>query len=173
MTARRFGGGEPSLRRRPRLPLPRRIRVTGGLHRRGEPGGAGRRPVGGLTEIQLLRFVLETCATIGKAREALLAAKQHYMFLPRHFLVGDGGGDSFVWERSLAARSGPLSIEQAKAAHACVPREDLGFPARTLRHAIYDAADRSLESPSTRRRPGRRRRPPVAMPAIPAGLNAP
>lgn len=151
-------------------------------------------PAAGLNEIQLLRFLLETCATTGEAREALLAAKQHYMFLPCHFLVADAGGDSFVWERtanrehlveghgdvqvvtnhllhsrpsiddlpsgdgpsttyararrltaSLAARPGPLSTEEVKAAHACVHREDPGFPARTLWHGIYDAVDRSLE----------------------------
>jgi hypothetical protein len=57
-------------------------------------------PAVGLNEIQLLRFVLETCATTAEAREALLAAKQHWMFLACHFLIGDAGGDSFVWERT-------------------------------------------------------------------------
>jgi predicted choloylglycine hydrolase len=60
-------------------------------------------PAVGLNEIQLLRFVLETCADTGEAREALLAAKQHYMFLPCHYLVADAGGDSFVWERTANA----------------------------------------------------------------------
>ena len=57
-------------------------------------------PAVGLNEIQLLRFVLETCASTAEAREALLGAKQHWMFLPCHFLVADAGGDSFVWERT-------------------------------------------------------------------------
>lgn len=57
-------------------------------------------PAVGLNEIQLLRFVLETCATTGEAREALLAAKQHWMFLACHFLIADASGDSFVWERT-------------------------------------------------------------------------
>ncbi|MGI8807447.1 MAG: C45 family autoproteolytic acyltransferase/hydrolase [Acidimicrobiales bacterium] len=57
-------------------------------------------PAVGLNEIQLLRFLLETCATTAQAREALLAAKQHYMFLPCHFLVADASGASFVWERT-------------------------------------------------------------------------
>jgi predicted choloylglycine hydrolase len=60
-------------------------------------------PAVGVNEIQLLRFVLETCASTAEAREALLAAKQHYMFLPCHFLVADAGGDSFVWERTVNA----------------------------------------------------------------------
>ena len=57
-------------------------------------------PAVGLNEIQLLRFVLETCATTGEAREALLSAKQHFMFLACHYLVADASGDSFVWERT-------------------------------------------------------------------------
>jgi hypothetical protein len=57
-------------------------------------------PATGLNEIQLLRFLLETCATTGEAREALLSAKQHWMFLPCHYLVADASGDSFVWERT-------------------------------------------------------------------------
>ena len=151
-------------------------------------------PAVGLNEIQLLRFLLETCATTGEAREALLSAKQHFMFLPCHYLVADASGDSFVWERTanrehliegrgdvqvvtnhllhdrpslddlptedgpsatyararrltaaVGARSGPLSTEQIKAAHACVHREDPASPSRTLWHGIYDASDRSLE----------------------------
>ena len=151
-------------------------------------------PAVGLNEIQLLRFVLETCAGTAEAREALLSAKQHYMFLPCHFLVADASGDSFVWERTsnrehlvegrgevqvvtnhplhgraslddlpdedgpsgtyararrltaaVAARTGPLSTEDIKAAHACVHREQPGAPVRTLWHGIYDAAERSLE----------------------------
>jgi hypothetical protein len=60
-------------------------------------------PAVGLNEIQLLRFVLETCATTAEAREALLAAKYSYMFLPCHFLVADAGGNSFVFERTANA----------------------------------------------------------------------
>ncbi len=151
-------------------------------------------PAVGLNEIQLLRFLLETCADTVEAREALLTAKQHYMFLPCHFLVADATGDSFVWERTanrehlvegrcevqvvtnhllhgrpsvgdlppedgpsatyararrlteaLAARTGPLSSDDVKAAHACVHREQPGAAVRTLWHGVYDAADRSLE----------------------------
>ena len=151
-------------------------------------------PAVGLNEIQLLRFLLETCRDAAEAREALLTAKQHYMFLPCHYLVADARGDSFVWERTanrehlveggggvqvvtnhllhgrasladlpaedgpsatyararrltaaIEARTGPLDVEEMKAAHACVAREDPGAPVRTLWHGIYDAANRSLE----------------------------
>ena len=60
-------------------------------------------PAVGLNEIQLLRFLLETCATTAEAREALLAAKYSYIYLPCHFVVADAGGDSFVWERTANA----------------------------------------------------------------------
>ena len=60
-------------------------------------------PAVGVNEIQLLRFLLETCASTAEAREALLAAKYSYMFLPCHFLVADAGGDSFVFERTANA----------------------------------------------------------------------
>ncbi|MDQ3897027.1 MAG: C45 family autoproteolytic acyltransferase/hydrolase [Actinomycetota bacterium] len=63
-------------------------------------GDATLAPAVGLNEIQLLRFVLETCVDTCEAREALLSAKQHFMFLPCHFLVADARGDSFVWERT-------------------------------------------------------------------------
>ena len=138
--------------------------------------------------------MLDTCADTAEAREALLAAKQHYMYLPCHFLVADAGGDSFVWERTanrehlvdgrgevqvvtnhllhgraslddlpaedgpsatyararrlsaaIDARSGPLSPEEVKEAHACVHRVDPASPSRTLWHGVYDATERSLE----------------------------
>jgi hypothetical protein len=170
-------------------------------------------PAVGLNEIQLLRFLLETCATTGEAREALLSAKQHWMFLPCHYLVADASGDSFVWERTanrehlvegrgevqvvtnhllhgrptpddlpagdgpsatyararrltaaVAGRSGPLSADQIKAAHACVDRTEPGVPVRTLWHGLYDAAARSLEVSF---RLGEGRRSPYARFALP------
>jgi hypothetical protein len=60
-------------------------------------------PAVGLNEIQLLRYLLETCSSTAEARDAVLAAKYSYMFLPCHFLVADAGGDSFVYERTANA----------------------------------------------------------------------
>ena len=63
--------------------------------------------------------------------------------------AGDGPSATYARARRLTAavagRSGPLSGEDIKAAHACVHRNDPGGPARTLWHGIYDATDRSLE----------------------------
>lgn len=57
-------------------------------------------PQVGLAEQQVVRYLLETCATAQEAKEALLLAKHYYFFTPCHFLVADRAGSSFVWEHS-------------------------------------------------------------------------
>lgn len=54
----------------------------------------------GLSEQQIIRYLLDTCATVQEAQHALLLAKQYYFFVPCHFLVADRTGRSFVWEYS-------------------------------------------------------------------------
>lgn len=54
----------------------------------------------GLSEGQVPRFLLETCATAEEALMALLATKQYYVTGPCHYLVGDRTGRAFVWEYS-------------------------------------------------------------------------
>lgn len=61
-----------------------------------EEGGVG------LDECQVLRFLLDTCANIEEAKEALLLVKQYYSFIPNHYLIADRYGKSFVWEYSHA-----------------------------------------------------------------------
>jgi hypothetical protein len=56
----------------------------------------------GLGVQQILRFLLDTCATADEAKEALLLTKQYYEFLPCHYLVADRHGHAFVWEYSQA-----------------------------------------------------------------------
>ena len=62
-----------------------------------EPTGA---PAVGLAEQQIVRYLLDTCATVDEAKEALLLAKQYYFFTACHFVVADRSGRSFVWEHS-------------------------------------------------------------------------
>jgi hypothetical protein len=50
----------------------------------------------------MLRFLLDTCATVEEAKEALLTTKQFYEFIPCHFLIADRHGKAFVWEYSQA-----------------------------------------------------------------------
>jgi hypothetical protein len=54
----------------------------------------------GLDVQQVLRLLLDTCATVEEAKEALLTTKQHYSYLPNHFLIADRHGHAFVWELS-------------------------------------------------------------------------
>ncbi len=57
-------------------------------------------PQVGLSEQQIVRYVLETCHDVEEAKQALLLAKQYYLFAPCHFLVADRAGRSFTWEYS-------------------------------------------------------------------------
>lgn len=57
-------------------------------------------PQVGLSEQQIVRYLLETCRDVEEAKQALLIAKQYYIFVPCHFLVADRSGRSFVWEYS-------------------------------------------------------------------------
>ena len=57
-------------------------------------------PQVGISEQQVVRYLLETCRNVDEAKQALLMAKQYYIFVPCHFLVADRSGRSFVWEYS-------------------------------------------------------------------------
>ena len=54
----------------------------------------------GIHELQVMRFVLDTCATAAEAKEALLTAKQYYFLVPCHYIVADRNGNSFIYENS-------------------------------------------------------------------------
>lgn len=56
----------------------------------------------GLGSLQVLRHLLDTCATVQEAKETLLANKQYYEFLSLHYLIADRHGNAFVWEYSQA-----------------------------------------------------------------------
>ncbi|HTL85599.1 MAG TPA: carcinine hydrolase/isopenicillin-N N-acyltransferase family protein, partial [Acidimicrobiia bacterium] len=64
-----------------------------------EPEPTGQ-PCVGLSEQQVVRYLLDTCATVQEAKKALLLAKHYYFFTPCHFMVADRSGASFVWEHS-------------------------------------------------------------------------
>jgi hypothetical protein len=65
-----------------------------------EPAGAA----AGLDEFQVVRWLLEGCATAADARAALLGAAFHCASNPAHWLVADRHGDAFVFE-TTAGRS--------------------------------------------------------------------
>jgi hypothetical protein len=55
----------------------------------------------GLYENQVMRLLLDTCATVDEARETLLAIKDFYKFMPMIYTVADRTGRSFVYEHSI------------------------------------------------------------------------
>jgi predicted choloylglycine hydrolase len=54
----------------------------------------------GLHELAVMRLLLDTCATVPEAEQALLTVKQYYRFVPCHYIVADKAGRSFVYENS-------------------------------------------------------------------------
>lgn len=62
-----------------------------------EPTGG---PRVGLAEQQVVRYLLDHCATVDEAKQALRIAKHYYFFTPCHYVVADRSGRSFVWEHS-------------------------------------------------------------------------
>jgi hypothetical protein len=56
----------------------------------------------GLGALQMLRMLLDTCATVEDAKEALLLTKQYYEIVSVHYIIADRHGKSFVWEYSHA-----------------------------------------------------------------------
>ncbi|MDH4309888.1 MAG: C45 family autoproteolytic acyltransferase/hydrolase, partial [Acidimicrobiia bacterium] len=65
-----------------------------------EPHLARALQVVGLHELAVMRLLLDTCATVAEAQEALLTSKQHYRFVPCHYLIADESGNSFIYEVS-------------------------------------------------------------------------
>ena len=62
-----------------------------------EPTGT---PQVGLAEQQVVRYLLDTCATVAEAIEALRLAKHYYFFTPCHYVIADRSGRAVVWEHS-------------------------------------------------------------------------
>jgi hypothetical protein len=62
-----------------------------------DPSGEG---AVGLGVVQMIRMLLDTCATVREAKEALLTTKQHCEVVPVHYLVADRHGEAFIWEFS-------------------------------------------------------------------------
>jgi hypothetical protein len=65
-----------------------------------------RGPQAGLNEIQVARFLLDTCADVGEAKVALRLAKLYYNITPCHYIIADRHGRSFIWENSPSMNTG-------------------------------------------------------------------
>jgi len=71
------------------------------------PGSAH---VVGVHELQVMRLLLDTCATVQEAKDALLTSKQYYSFIPCHYIIADQAGNSFIYENSTG-RNAQFVIE--------------------------------------------------------------
>ncbi|MNI10483.1 Acyl-coenzyme A:6-aminopenicillanic acid acyl-transferase [compost metagenome] len=54
----------------------------------------------GLHELQIMRLILDTCATVEEAKQALLSHRLYYAHIPLHYMIADRSGNSFVFEHS-------------------------------------------------------------------------
>lgn len=54
----------------------------------------------GINELQILRLLLDTCATVEEAQRALLLNKHYHVMLSCHYIVADQHGKSFIWEHA-------------------------------------------------------------------------
>jgi hypothetical protein len=52
----------------------------------------------GVHELQCMRHLLDHCAGVEEAKDALLSLKHYYTFMPCHYIVADSSGKSFVFE---------------------------------------------------------------------------
>jgi hypothetical protein len=100
-------------------------------------------PAVGLDELQVVRHLLESCATAGEAREALLAAELYGASRPAHWLVADRHGGAFVVEVDAEKRA----LDPEALGAFAPPASPAGADAlRPLWHGVYDPVDRSLHA---------------------------
>jgi hypothetical protein len=52
----------------------------------------------GLNELQGMRMLLDTCATVKEAKKVLKENKHYFSFIPCHYLIADKFGNSFIFE---------------------------------------------------------------------------
>ncbi|TCP53514.1 putative choloylglycine hydrolase [Tamaricihabitans halophyticus] len=82
-------------------------------------------PQVGLATTQLPRFLLDTCANVEEAQQALLLAKQYDLGAPLHYLIADRAGNAFVWE---VGAGGVEHIVPAEGLAQCVTNHPLHRP---------------------------------------------
>jgi hypothetical protein len=101
------------------------------------PPQPSRMPRPGLAEIELTRFLLDRCATVDEAGEALKTIPVYYSLMPCHYIVGDASGRSIVWEYTNDLQQRHLV-------------EGRGRPQVITNHPIY-----KYEADSTKRPPAK------------------
>lgn len=87
----------------------------------------------GLSEMEIGRYVLETCANVEEARKALQSVEFYYAIVPCHYIIGDRDGNSFVWEYSANLERRYFTFGK-------------GGPQWVTNHAIHERAYPTVES---------------------------
>jgi hypothetical protein len=80
----------------------------------------------GLNPVQAMRMVLETCKNAGEAKTALLNNKIYDFLAGIHYLIGDAGGNAFIFE--IDPKTGEGHIQEGKGA----PQVMTNSPVRAL-----------------------------------------
>lgn len=73
---------------------------------------SGRRPPpvaqAGFGVVEIGRYLLETCANVEQAKDALLEARLYATTTPCHYIVADRHGRSFIWENDVGGAYGHI-----------------------------------------------------------------
>ncbi len=94
----------------------------------------------GVGELQIVRLLLDTCATVEEAKHTLLSIKQYYEYVPCHYMVADPSGKSFVYENSTG-RNQSIIVDGAGDPQVCTNHQ-------IHRHQIDGLPDLTLETNS-------------------------
>lgn len=90
----------------------------------------------GINELQIVRLLLDSCASVDEAKQRLLGLKHFYEFVPCHYIIADASGESFVFQFSHG-RNHERILEgggeaQVCSNHATLPSQDGEIPPLTL-----------------------------------------
>jgi len=82
----------------------------------------------GINEVQMVRWLLETCATAQEARQKLASTPQYTMWVSCHFIIGDVTGDHFLYGRGCRRPLGRRIAPRVPNAARCWPRPRASRP---------------------------------------------
>jgi predicted choloylglycine hydrolase len=110
----------------------------------------------GLHELLSMRYLLDNCADVQEAKEAMLTLKHFYAFMPCHYLIADKHGDSFIFEFSsqrnqchISEGNGPLIMTNHPVySHANIEELPEGWSYDRYR-ALQDAMSRKKQYTGT------------------------
>ncbi len=91
-------------------------------------------PAGALNEVEVVRVILETCATTEEAEAALAVLPRRTVWLPCRYLVADARGRGFVWSQAVGCA--PRTIRDTAGFLAATNHDPDGDPAGLAREGV-------------------------------------